>query len=174
MSNSLLPHGLQHPRLPCPSLTPRVILCWLFVCSFRFGFGVACMRFLFSRVTLGKFDCGGKKKSCPLWGSNSGPSDYETDALPTALRRQTRCTWPVWTPSFQSVESAGCSIMTYVIMDCGIPTLPSWFSFKMWKRNDTLFYFLCTLPKGYSEMHFWRLACPELSSCRFDLAVASP
>ena len=24
---------------------------------------------------------------CPRWGSNSRPSDYETDALPTALRR---------------------------------------------------------------------------------------
>ena len=28
-----------------------------------------------------------KKKACPRWGSNSRPSDYETDALPTALRR---------------------------------------------------------------------------------------
>ena len=28
-------------------------------------------------------------QNCPLWGSNSRPSDYETDALPTALRRQT-------------------------------------------------------------------------------------
>ncbi len=29
-----------------------------------------------------------RKKKCPLWGSNSRPSDYETDALPTAPRRQ--------------------------------------------------------------------------------------
>ena len=28
-----------------------------------------------------------KKRSCPGWGSNSRPSDYETDALPTALPR---------------------------------------------------------------------------------------
>ena len=28
-------------------------------------------------------------KPCPVWGSNSRPSDYETDALPTALTRQT-------------------------------------------------------------------------------------
>ena len=28
-----------------------------------------------------------EKKVCPRWGSNSRPSDYETDALPTALRR---------------------------------------------------------------------------------------
>ena len=28
-----------------------------------------------------------KKYLCPRWGSNSRPSDYETDALPTALRR---------------------------------------------------------------------------------------
>ena len=27
------------------------------------------------------------KKNCPQWGSNSRPSDYETDALPTALWR---------------------------------------------------------------------------------------
>ena len=27
------------------------------------------------------------QKACPRWGSNSRPSDYETDALPTALRR---------------------------------------------------------------------------------------
>jgi hypothetical protein len=27
------------------------------------------------------------QKECPRWGSNSRPSDYETDALPTALRR---------------------------------------------------------------------------------------
>ena len=27
-------------------------------------------------------------KNCTLWGSNSGPTDYETDALPAALRRQ--------------------------------------------------------------------------------------
>ena len=30
------------------------------------------------------------KKYCPRWGSNSRPSDYETDALPTALRRHCR------------------------------------------------------------------------------------
>ena len=29
---------------------------------------------------------------CPLWGSNSGPSDYETDVLPTVLRGQTHWT----------------------------------------------------------------------------------
>ena len=29
----------------------------------------------------------GKQKECPGWGSNSRPSDYETDALPTALPR---------------------------------------------------------------------------------------
>ena len=28
-----------------------------------------------------------EQKVCPRWGSNSRPSDYETDALPTALRR---------------------------------------------------------------------------------------
>ena len=28
-----------------------------------------------------------EKNICPRWGSNSRPSDYETDALPTALRR---------------------------------------------------------------------------------------
>ena len=28
------------------------------------------------------------KMICPGWGSNSRPSDYETDALPTALPRQ--------------------------------------------------------------------------------------
>ena len=28
-----------------------------------------------------------QKMPCPRWGSNSRPSDYETDALPTALRR---------------------------------------------------------------------------------------
>ena len=28
-------------------------------------------------------------QKCPVWGSNSRPSDYETDALPTALTRQT-------------------------------------------------------------------------------------
>ena len=28
-----------------------------------------------------------EKRSCPGWGSNSRPSDYETDALPTALPR---------------------------------------------------------------------------------------
>ena len=27
------------------------------------------------------------KTNCPLWGSNSQPSDFETDVLPTALRR---------------------------------------------------------------------------------------
>ena len=31
-----------------------------------------------------------KKKECPGWGSNSRPSDYETDALPTALPRRVR------------------------------------------------------------------------------------
>ena len=30
-------------------------------------------------------------QNCPVWGSNSRPSDYETDALPTALTRQTVC-----------------------------------------------------------------------------------
>ena len=29
------------------------------------------------------------QKACPGWGSNSRPSDYETDALPTALPRLT-------------------------------------------------------------------------------------
>ena len=32
------------------------------------------------------------EKFCPGWGSNSRPSDYETDALPTALPRH--CAWP--------------------------------------------------------------------------------
>ena len=32
-----------------------------------------------------------QKLPCPRWGSNSRPSDYETDALPTALRRLVRC-----------------------------------------------------------------------------------
>ena len=31
-------------------------------------------------------------KRCPVWGSNSRPSDYETDALPTALTRLRRIT----------------------------------------------------------------------------------
>ena len=40
-----------------------------------------------------------RQKFCPRWGSNSRPSDYETDALPTALRRH--CIWggqnfPLW------------------------------------------------------------------------------
>ena len=26
------------------------------------------------------------KKTCPLWGLNSQPSDYETDALPTMAK----------------------------------------------------------------------------------------
>ena len=40
-------------------------------------------------------------KRCPVWGSNSRPSDYETDALPTALTRLRRVTdlylvvWPL-------------------------------------------------------------------------------
>ena len=34
-----------------------------------------------------------RKKRCPGWGSNSRPSDYETDALPTALPRLYGC-WP--------------------------------------------------------------------------------
>ena len=32
-----------------------------------------------------------ESQNCPVWGSNSRPSDYETDALPTALTRQTIC-----------------------------------------------------------------------------------
>ena len=31
-----------------------------------------------------------QQKACPGWGSNSRPSDYETDALPTALPRHPR------------------------------------------------------------------------------------
>ena len=33
-------------------------------------------------------------KPCPVWGSNSRPSDYETDALPTALMQHLRFKWP--------------------------------------------------------------------------------
>ena len=36
-----------------------------------------------------------KKKMCSLWGSNSRPPDYETDALPTELKERglnTSCT----------------------------------------------------------------------------------
>ena len=32
--------------------------------------------------------CGKRKKFCDMRGSNSRPSDYETDALPTALISQ--------------------------------------------------------------------------------------
>ena len=34
-----------------------------------------------------------RQKFCPRWGSNSRPSDYETDALPTALRSLVLLTW---------------------------------------------------------------------------------
>ena len=34
-----------------------------------------------------------QKKLCPGWGSNSRPSDYETDALPTALPRLVENHW---------------------------------------------------------------------------------
>ena len=33
------------------------------------------------------------QKICPGWGSNSRPSDYETDALPTALPRHCSRKW---------------------------------------------------------------------------------
>ena len=38
-------------------------------------------------VQTGKENHEKPKCLCPGWGSNSRPSDYETDALPTALRR---------------------------------------------------------------------------------------
>ena len=45
-----------------------------FTCDFFFMHDL----FAFSNLSLLK---------CPVWGSNSRPSDYETDALPTALTR---------------------------------------------------------------------------------------
>ena len=49
-----------------------------------------------------------QKLPCPRWGSNSRPSDYETDALPTALRRlggrQFRCKESVQ----RRISLAGC------------------------------------------------------------------
>ena len=44
MSNSLRPHGLQHPRLPCPSLSPRV-------CSNSCPFSRLCHPTISSSVT---------------------------------------------------------------------------------------------------------------------------
>ena len=48
-----------------------------------------------------------KTTRCPLWGSNSGPSDYETDALPTALRRQ------LYRPFQQKVYQLYCKKKNY-------------------------------------------------------------
>ena len=59
MSNSLWPHGLQHAKLPCPSLSPRVCLnssplhwwCYLTISSFVTPFSF-CHQFF---STLGSF-----------------------------------------------------------------------------------------------------------------------
>ena len=47
-----------------------------------------------------------KKKLCGMWGSNSRPSDYETDALPTALIPHT---YPLALESSSRTEWSGAA-----------------------------------------------------------------
>ena len=53
------------------------------------------------------------KMCCPRWGSNSRPSDYETDALPTALRRQDIKALQLISP-WQPGESPASELKKYI------------------------------------------------------------
>ena len=90
----------------CHLHTPEPLYCLMITPQHTFSpvlmmhFFLTCFLFSFSHSS--RLGCSSTRKgltrdicclikdedACPPWGSNSGPSDYETDALPTALRGQ--------------------------------------------------------------------------------------
>ena len=96
----------------------------------------------------------GKKKKlkplafCPVWGSNSRPSDYETDALPTALTRRL-----VDTGSMAVVMLSASQLRSQMVVSAllaraeqaallrAILIPPASFSLWVWKQMNTAEYF---------------------------------
>ena len=64
------------------------------------------------------------KMICPGWGSNSRPSDYETDALPTALPR---LGWRQWRPIFAFIpkDHTQCLLSFWVFKRDNIQNAPA-------------------------------------------------
>ena len=55
----------------------------------------------------------GKKRKCSWGGSNSRPSDYETDALPTELQKHIIC----WCTGIKQGNTSGNSKIKYVCIE---------------------------------------------------------
>ena len=91
MSDSLWPHVLYSPWNSPGQNTgvgSHFLLQWIFSTQGSNPGLPHCRQILYQLSHQGSL----KWRICPLWGSNSGPSDYETDALPAMLRGQTNWT----------------------------------------------------------------------------------
>ena len=87
VSDSLWPHGLYSPWNSPGQNTgvgSHFLLQWIFSTQVS-NPGLPHWRWILYQLS---HQGSPKWRICPLWGSNSGPSDYETDALPTVLRGQ--------------------------------------------------------------------------------------
>ena len=105
MSNTLQPHGLQHTRLPCPSLSPRV-------CSNSYPLNWWCHQTISSSVTP-FFTC---PQSFPVSGSfqmsqlfTSGGQSIGASASASVLSMNTQGWFPLGLTGLISLQSTGLS-----------------------------------------------------------------
>ena len=140
VSNSLRPHGLQHTRLPCPSLSPRACSnscpmsqwCHLTILSSVIPFSAYLLSFLASRSFLMSrlFASGGQSIGASVWAS----------VLPMNIQGWFPLGFTGWisccpkdsqessqTPQFESINSLVLSILY-------VPTLTSIHDY--WKNHS--------------------------------------
>ena len=101
MSDSLQPHGLQHTRLPCPSLPPRV-------CSNSCPLSWWCPLTISCRAVLFSFSL----QSFPAWGSlqmsqffASGDQSIGTSASASVLPMNVQGWFPLGLTGLMSLQS---------------------------------------------------------------------
>ena len=96
-----------------------------------------------------------KKDQCHLWGSNSRPSDYETDALPTAPRRHlvvVATKIPLSTYSYYSKTS--CTLIEHApLHDLILHHNIAWIREKKEDDSPVCWFYLSTASQSSSALH---------------------
>ena len=105
MSNSLQPHGLQHARPPCPSLSPRV-------CSSSCPVNRGCHPTILSSVALFSFclqPCPASRSFPMSWFFASGDQSIGVSASAPVLPMNTQDWFPLGLTGLISLQSKGFS-----------------------------------------------------------------
>ena len=88
-----------------------------------------------------------RKTKCPLWGSNSRPSDYETDALTNCAKKASgNGTWPLVPKS----NDLGLVLKSVLKVKSGL----WWNKIYFWKK----FFFVWNFLNGFvffGHVHVW-------------------